>query len=189
MNRVFKDCLDTFVIVLIDDIIVYSKIDLEHQEHLWKVLATRRENTLYAKFSKCEFWLRQVSFLEHVVSKDEVFIDPTKVEAITKWERPTTVTSVQSFLGLARYYWRFVQDFARIALLLIQLMRKGVPFIWNDACEASFQNLKRDWTAPVLKVPERSEGYVIYSDASKKRLGCVLMQHGTLILKPLPRGA
>ena len=108
VNRVFKDCLDTFVIVFIDDILVYSKIDLEHQEHLQKVLTTLREKKLYVKFSRCEFLLRQVFVLGHVVSKDGMSVDPTKVEAITKWECLTMVTSVRSFLGLVGYYRRFV---------------------------------------------------------------------------------
>ena len=182
MNRVFKECLDMFVIAFIDDILIYSKTDLEHEEHLRKVLTTLREHKLYAKFSKCEFWLRQVSFLGHVVSKNGIFVDPTKVEAITKWERPTTVTEVRSFLGLAGYYRRFVQDFVKISSPLTKLTKQGVPFKWDDACEASFQNLKeRLVTAPVLIVLESSEGYVIYSDASMKGLGCVLMQHEKVV--------
>ena len=101
--------------------------------------------------------------------KDGISVDPTKVEAVTKWERPTTVMEVRSFLGLAGYYRRFVQNFARIASPLTKLTKKGVPFRWNDTCEASFQNLKKRLvTAPVLTVPESSEGYVIYSDASMK---------------------
>ena len=116
------------------------------------------------------------------MSKDRISVDPTKVKTVTKWERPTTVTEVRSFVGLARYYRRFMQDFARIASPLTKLTKKGVPFRWNDACEASFQNLKeRLVTASVLTVPESSEGYVIYSDASMKGLGCVLMQHGKVV--------
>ncbi|XP_022933277.1 uncharacterized protein LOC111440356 [Cucurbita moschata] len=182
-NRVFKECLDSFVIVFIEDILIYSKTDLEHQEHLRKALTILRENKLYAKFSKCEFWLRQVSFLGHVVSKDEIFVDPNKIEAVTKWKRPTTITEIRSFLELAGYYRRFVKDFARIATPLTQLTKKGVPFVWDDTCEASFQELKqRLVSAPVLTVPESSMGYVIYSDASKKGLGCVLMQHGKVVV-------
>ena len=116
------------------------------------------------------------------MTKDGVSVDPIKVEAVTKWERPTTITSVLSFLGLAGYYRWFVQDSTRIASPLTQLMRKGVSFIWNDACEASFQNQReRLVTVQVLIVPESSEGYVIYSDASMKGLGCVLMQHVRLL--------
>ena len=130
-------------------------------------LTILRENKLHAKFTKCEFWLRQVSFLGQVVSKDGIFVDPNKMEAVTKWKRPTTVTEIRSFLGLVGYYRRFVQDFARIATPLTQLTKKGVPFVWDDTCEASFQELKqRLVSAPILTVPESSVGYVIYSDAS-----------------------
>ncbi|KAL0533445.1 hypothetical protein IC582_030285 [Cucumis melo] len=146
MNRVFREFLDTFVIVFIDDILIYSKTEAEHEEHLRIVLQTLRDNKLYAKFSKCEFWLKQVSFLGHVVSKAGVSVDPAKIEAVTGWTRPSTVSEVRSFLGLAGYYRRF----------------KLV-------------------TAPVLTVPDGSGSFVIYSDASKKGLGCVLMQQGKVV--------
>ncbi|KAA0032467.1 pol protein [Cucumis melo var. makuwa] len=150
MNRVFREFLDTFVIVFIDDILIYSKTEAEHEEHLRMVLQTLRDNKLYAKFSKCEFWLKQVSFLGHVVSKAGVFVDPAKIEAVT---RATTFHS-----------------------------QKGAPFVWSKACEDSFQNLKqRLVTTPVLTVPDGSGIFVIYSDASKKGLGCVLMQQGKVV--------
>ncbi|KAL0536597.1 hypothetical protein IC582_025549 [Cucumis melo] len=182
MNRVFREFLDTFVIVFIDDILIYSKMEAEHEEHLRLVLQTLRENKLYAKFSKCEFWLKQVSFLGHVVSKAGVSVDPAKIEAVTGWTRPSTVSEVRSFLGLAGYYRRFVENFSRIATPLTQLTRKGAPFVWSKACEDSFQTLKQKLvTAPVLTVPDGSGSYVIYSDASKKGLGCVLMQQGKVV--------
>ncbi|KAL0536321.1 hypothetical protein IC582_025265 [Cucumis melo] len=115
MNRVFKDFLDSFVIVFIDDILIYSKTEAEHEEHLHQVLETLRANNLYAKFSKCEFWLRKVTFLGHVVSSEGVSVDPAKIEAVTNWPRPSTVSEIRSFLGLAGYYRRFVEDFSRIA--------------------------------------------------------------------------
>ncbi|KAL0536708.1 hypothetical protein IC582_025668 [Cucumis melo] len=182
MNRVFREFLDTFVIVFIDDILIYSKTEAEHEEHLRMVLQTLRDNKLYAKFSKCEFWLKQVSFLGHVVSKAGVSVDPAKIEAVTGWTRPSTVSEVRSFLGLAGYYRRFVENFSRIATPLTQLTRKGAPFVWSKACEDSFQNLKQKLvTAPVLTVPDGSGSFVIYSDASKKGLGCVLMQQGRVV--------
>ncbi|KAL0558819.1 hypothetical protein IC582_003401 [Cucumis melo] len=182
MNRVFREFLDTFVIVFIDDILIYSKTEAEHEEHLRMVLQTLRDNKLYAKFSKCEFWLTQVSFLGHVVSKDGVSVDPAKIEAVTGWTRPSTVSEVRSFLGLAGYYRRFVENFSRIATPLTQLTRKGAPFVWSKACEDSFQTLKQKLvTAPVLTVPDGSGSFVIYSDASKKGLGCVLMQQGKVV--------
>ncbi|KAL0544951.1 hypothetical protein IC582_020081 [Cucumis melo] len=182
MNRVFREFLDTFVIVFIGDILIYSKTEAEHEEHLRMVLQTLRDNKLYAKFSKCEFWLKQVSFLGHVVSKDGVSVDPAKIEAVTGWTRPSTVSEVRSFLGLAGYYRRFVENFSRIATPLTQLTRKGAPFVWSKACEDSFQTLKQKLvTAPVLTVPDGSGSFVIYSDASKKGLGCVLMQQGKVV--------
>ncbi|KAL4013401.1 hypothetical protein IC575_025570 [Cucumis melo] len=182
MNRVFKDFLDSFVIVFIDDILIYSKIEAEHEEHLHQVLETLRANRLYAKFSKCEFWLKKVSFLGHVVSSEGVSVDLANIEAVTNWPRPSTVSEIRSFLGLAGYYRRFVEDFSRIANPLIQLTKKGTPFVWSPACESSFQKLKQKLvTAPVLTGLDGSESFVIYSDASKKGLGCVLMQQGKVV--------
>ncbi|TYJ95735.1 ty3-gypsy retrotransposon protein [Cucumis melo var. makuwa] len=182
MNRVFREFVDTFVIVFIDDILIYSKTEAEHKEHLRMVLQTLRDNKLYAKFSKCEFWLKQVSFLGHVVSKAGVSVDPAEIEEVTSWTRPSTVSEVRSFLGLAGYYRRFVENFSRIATPLTQLTRKGAPFFWSKACEGSFQNLKQKLvTAPVLTVPDGSGSFMIYSDASKKGLGCVLMQQGKVV--------
>ncbi|GJU31870.1 putative reverse transcriptase domain-containing protein [Tanacetum coccineum] len=179
MNRIFHEYLDKFVIVFIDDILVYSKSEEEHERHLRIVLEILRQKKLYAKFSKCEFWLQQVAFLGHIVSADGIIMDPSKVEAITKWPRPTTVTEVRSFLGLAGYYRRFVEGFSRLALPLTQLMRKGEKFVWTDERQESFEELKRRLvSAPILTLPSGSGGFQIYSDASKKGLGCVLMQHG-----------
>nr|GEY29083.1 uncharacterized protein [Tanacetum cinerariifolium] len=129
MNRIFHEYLNKFVIVFIDDILVYSKSEEEHKQHLRIVLEILRQKKLYAKFSKCEFWLQQVSFLGHIVSANGITMDPSKVEAITKWQRPTTVTEVRSFLGLAGYYRRFVEGFSRLALPLTQPMRKGEKFV------------------------------------------------------------
>ncbi|KAA0067562.1 pol protein [Cucumis melo var. makuwa] len=119
MNGVLKDFLDTSVIVFIDDILVYSKTEAEHEEHLHQVLEILRANKLYAKFSKCEFWLKKMSFLGHVVSSEGVSVDPTKIEAVTSWPRPSLVSEVHSFLGLASYYRRFVEDFSRVAILIV----------------------------------------------------------------------
>ncbi|XP_038876706.1 uncharacterized protein LOC120069092, partial [Benincasa hispida] len=156
--------------------------EVEHKEHLRKVLGTVRENKLYAKFSKCEFWLRKVSFLGHVVSKDGVSMDPAKIEAITNWPCTTTVSEVRSFLGLAGYYRRFVENLSSMAMPLTQLTRKGASFVWSKACKDSFQDLKqRLVSALVLTVPDGSRNFVIYSDDYKKGLGCVLMQHGRVV--------
>ncbi|GJS48024.1 putative reverse transcriptase domain-containing protein [Tanacetum coccineum] len=140
MNRVFHEFLDKFVIVFIDDILVFSKSKEEHEEHLRTVLQILRQEKLYAKFSKCEFWLSKVAFLGHIVSAEGITMDPAKVEAITKWPRPTSVTEVRSFLGLAGYYRRFVEGFSRLALPLTKLMRKGEKFVWNEEREKSFED-------------------------------------------------
>ena len=128
MNKVFKKFLDQFVIVFIDDILVYSKSPEEHKFHLSKVLQILREHALYAKFSKCEFWLNQVAFLGHVISGEGILVDPTKIEAMMKWLRPMSVTKVRNFLGLARCYRRFVEGLSAIATPLTHLLKKETRF-------------------------------------------------------------
>ena len=155
MNRVFRPYLDRFVIVFIDDILVYSRSELEHEIHLGLVLQTLKQHQLYARFSKCEFWLSRVGFLGHVVSTDGIYVDPQKVEVAANWEQPTTVTEVRSFLGLAGYYRIFIEGFSKIAGPLHCLTRKGVKFEWTDRSEEGFQTLKEKLTsAPVLTLPE-----------------------------------
>jgi hypothetical protein len=124
MNRVFRPYLDKFVVVFIDDILVYSNSYLEHEQHLRQVLSTLREHQLYAKVSKCEFWLKEVVFLGHVISVQGILVDPRKVEVVLKWERPTNVTEIRSFLGLAGYYRRFIEGFSTIAIPMTRLTRK-----------------------------------------------------------------
>ena len=168
MNRVFHPYLDRFVIVFIDDILVYSRSELEHERHLGLVLQTLRQHQLYSKFNKCEFWLSRVGFLRHVVSADGIYVDSQKVKAVENWEQPTTVTEVRSFLGLAGYYRRFIEGFSKIAGPFHCLTRKGVKFEWTDRCEESFQTLKEKLTsAPVLTLPEGNEGFEVYNDASR----------------------
>ncbi|XP_077237311.1 putative mitochondrial protein AtMg00860 [Tasmannia lanceolata] len=124
----------------------------------------------------------QSPFLGHVVSKDGVSVDPKKIEAVMLWNRPNNVPEIHSFLGLAGYYRRFVQDFSRIAALLTRLTRKGTKFVWFEDCEKSFQELKqRLVSAPILTLPVSGMGFVIYIDALKKGLGFVLMQNGKVI--------
>jgi hypothetical protein len=130
--------LDKFLVVFIDDNLIYSKTADEHEEHLRLVLSILKEKQLYAKLDKCEFWLEEVQFLGHVINKDSVAVDPSKVEAVMKWERPTNVTEIRSFLGLAGYYQRFIKGFFQIAIPLTKMTRKGVPFVWDAKCEESF---------------------------------------------------
>ncbi|KAK1648744.1 hypothetical protein QYE76_066549 [Lolium multiflorum] len=182
MNKIFMPYLDKFVIVFIDDILIYSKDKAEHAEHLRIVLQTLREHQLYAKFSKCEFWLDQVEFLGHVISKDGIAVNPSKVAAVLEWEAPKNVKEIQGFLGMAGYYRRFIEGFSKIAGPMTKLLRKNTPFFWSDECEQSFQTLKEKLTTTsVLAVPEVGKDYTIYCDASKHGLGCVLMQDRKVI--------
>nr|XP_029154554.1 uncharacterized protein LOC114927773 [Arachis hypogaea] len=187
MNRVFKLFLDHFVIVFIDDILVYSKSAVEHEYHLRIVLQTLRDHKLYAKFSKCEFWLNQVTFLGHVVSKYGIMVDPKKVETVQKWPRPTTVTEIRNFLGLADYYRRFIKDFSRISAPLTKLTQKNVKFQWSKACEESFQTFKICLTsAPVLVLPSGSGRFsanVVADALSRKSMGS--LAHITLGRRPI----
>ncbi|XP_037446316.1 uncharacterized protein LOC119316015 [Triticum dicoccoides] len=182
MNRVFKPYLDQFVIVFIDDILIYSKTEEEHSMHLKIVLQILREHKLYAKLKKCDFWMNKVPFLGHIISEEGISVDPAKVQAVAEWQRPSTVTDIRSFLGLAGYYRRFILNFAKIAAPLTHLTKKGIKFEWSDECEKSFQELKnRLVSAPVLALPVGGEEFTIYCDASKIGLGCVLMQRGKVI--------
>ncbi|GMP43953.1 hypothetical protein CsSME_00013113 [Camellia sinensis var. sinensis] len=128
MNRVFKPYLDEFVVVFIDDILIYSKSGVEHEKHLRLALQILRDRKLYAKLSKCEFWLSSISFLGHVINEEGISVDPSKIEAIVNWPTPTNVSEVRCFLGLASYYRKFVKDFSRIAVPLTQLTQKGVAY-------------------------------------------------------------
>ena len=182
MNRVFRPYLDQFVVLFIDDILVYSKYAREHEHHLRIVLQTLRENQLFAKLSKCDFWLKEASFLGHIVSAEGIRVDPVKIEAIVNWKPPRNVTEVRSFLGLAGYYRRFVQGFSVIASSLTKLLRKGVKFEWDDKCQSSFERLKEILIeAPVLIQPTSGRDYTVYSYASRIGLGCVLMQDGKVV--------
>jgi hypothetical protein len=121
MNRIFHPFLDKFVVVFIDDILIYSKSEEEHKEHLSLVLQVLKEKQLYANLGKCEFWLEEVKFLGHVISKEGIAVDPSKVEAVVAWERPKTATEIRSFVGLAGYYRRFIEGFAKIVAPLTNL--------------------------------------------------------------------
>ena len=182
MNRVFQPFLDRFVVVFIDDILVYSKTEAKHDEHLRIVLQVLREKELFVKFSKSELWLREVNFLGYAVSAEGIKVDPRKIEAILEWKPPRTVSEIRSFLGLAGYYRRFVEGFSVMAAPLTKLIRKGVPFVWTEKQQEAFEKLKKVLTeAPVLIQPESGKDFTVYSDASHMGLGCVLMQEGKVV--------
>jgi len=129
MNSVFMPKLDKFVVVFIDDILVYSENEQDHAGHLRIVLTQLREHQLYAKFSKCEFWLKKVPFLGHILSEEGIVVDPSKVQEVMDWKAPTSVSEVQSFLGLAGYYRCFIPDFSKIAKPMTSLLQKDRKFV------------------------------------------------------------
>ncbi|WVZ52658.1 hypothetical protein U9M48_003697 [Paspalum notatum var. saurae] len=180
---VFPDELpDKFVVVFIDDILIYSKTEAEHEEHLRLVLQRLREHKLYAKFSKCEFWIDEVRFLGHVISKGGIAVDPSKVSTVTNWKVPEIPKEVCGFLGLAGYYRRFIDNFSRIAKPMTSPLEKDAEFRWTNAQQAGFDELKKKLTTtPVLTLPDQQKKFIVYCDASRDGLGCVLMQEGKVI--------
>jgi hypothetical protein len=182
MNSVFMPELDKFVGVFIDDILIYSKNEEEHAQHLRIVLTRLREHRLYAKFSKCAFWLEEIQFLGHVLSARGIAVDPSKVQDILEWKPPTTVHQVRSFLGLAGYYRRFIPDFSKLVKPITSLLKNETKFNWSSKCNEAFEHLKiLLTTAPVLAQPDISKPFDVYCDASGSGLGCVLMQEGRVI--------
>jgi hypothetical protein len=177
MNSVFMLELDKFVVVFIDDILVYSKNEDEHTKHLHIVLQRLRDHRLYAKLSKCDFWLKEIKFLGHTISQDEISVDPEKVQEVMNWKPPATLRQIRSFLGLAGYYRRFILNFSRIAKPMTKLLKKGVRYEWSQKCEEAFHALRQHLTTtPVLAQPDNTKPFEVYCDASGTRLGCVLMQ-------------
>ena len=150
MNRIFNTYLDWFVVVFIYDILTYSKSEEAHTEHLRIVLQVLKEKKLYAKLSKCEFWLKEVSFLGHVISGSGIVVDPPKVDVVLQWETPKSATEIRSFLGLAAYYRRFIEGFSKLSLSLTKLTYKGRAFVWDVQCEESFTELKKRLTSALI---------------------------------------
>ncbi|GJW53246.1 putative reverse transcriptase domain-containing protein [Tanacetum coccineum] len=182
MNRVYRPYLDKFVIVFIDDILIYSKTQEEHVEHLRLVLELLKKEKLYAKFSKCEFWLREVQFLGHEINGNGIHVDPSKIDVVKNWKAPRTSTEVRSFLGLVGYYRMFIENLSKIAKSLTILTQKSKTLDWGEEHEFAFQTLKdKLCNASVLALPDEPEDFVVYCDASGIGLGHVLMQIGKVI--------
>ncbi|GJZ50133.1 putative reverse transcriptase domain-containing protein [Tanacetum coccineum] len=182
MNRVCKPYLDKFVIVFIDDILIYSKTKEDHKVHLRLMLELLTKEKLYAKFSKCEFWLQEVHFLGHVVNQSGIHVDPSNIEAVKNWKAPTTPSEVRSFLGLAGYYRCFIMNFSKISKPLTSLTQKNQKYEWGEEQEAAFQTLKNNLCdAPILSLPDGVEDFIVYCDASNQGLRCVLMQRDNVI--------
>ncbi|GJR93181.1 putative reverse transcriptase domain-containing protein [Tanacetum coccineum] len=154
----------------------------EHEEHLKAILELLKKEELYAKFFKCEFWIPKVQFLGHVIDIQGIHVDPTKIESIKDWASPKTPMQICQFLGLAGYYRRFIKGFLKIAKSMTKLTQKGVKFDWSDKAEVAFQLIKQKLcSAPILALPEGSEDFIVYCDASIKGLGVVLMQREKVI--------
>ncbi|KAG7674333.1 hypothetical protein KSW81_006127 [Nannochloris sp. 'desiccata'] len=177
MNDIFRTSLDKFIMVYLDDILIFSDTLEDHEKHVRHALDVLRQNKLYCKASKCEFFQTEVSFLGHVINGDGVKADPRKVQAVADWPQPKTVRQVRSFLGLANYYRRYVHGFATMAAPLTLLTKKNVPFLWTTKQTQALEALKTALsTAPVLKNPEFGKPFVITTDASEFAVGAVLSQ-------------
>jgi hypothetical protein len=182
MNSVFMDYLDKFVVVFIDDILIYSQSEEEHVDHLKMVLLRLREHQLYAKLSKCEFWINEVMFLGHITNKDGLAVDPKKVADIQNWKAPTDAQGIKSFIGMTEYYRRFIEGFSKIAKLMTVLLGNKVEFKWTQKCQEAFEALKEKLTtAPVLVLPDVHKPFSVYCDACYTGLGCMLMQEGRVV--------
>jgi hypothetical protein len=185
MNLVFMMELDQFIVVFIDDILVYSKSMEELEDHLRIVLQHLREHQLYAKFSKCELWIKEVPFMGHVVSPEGIAVDPSKVKKVLDWKLPTTVSEVRSFLVLAGYYRRFIPNFSKIVKPVTELLKKENKYIWSDACDEAFKHLKKLLTtSPVLAQPNTTKSFDVYCDASStglalRRLSDIILLEAT----------
>nr|GEZ16106.1 putative reverse transcriptase domain-containing protein [Tanacetum cinerariifolium] len=144
----------------------------EHANHLRIILELLRKEKLYAKFSKCDFWIRTVQFLGHLIDSQGLHVDPAKIEAIKNWASPTTPTEIRQFLRLVGYYHRFIKDFSKIAKSLTIVTQKDKNFIWGEDQEMDFQILKQKLCeALILALPKRNDDFVIYCDASIQGLG------------------
>ncbi|GJW99123.1 reverse transcriptase domain-containing protein [Tanacetum coccineum] len=172
MNRVCKSYLDKFVIAFIDVILIYSKSKEEHEVHLRLVMELLKKEKLYAKSSKCEFWLQEMHFLGHVVNQNGIHVDPSKIKMVKNWKDPTTPSGIRSFLGLAGYYRRFIANFSKIAKPLTSLTQKNKKHEWGMEQEEAFHTLKNNLCdAPILSLPVGVEDFVVYCDASNQGLG------------------
>jgi hypothetical protein len=180
MNDIFCEWLDDFVVVYIDDILIYNSSLEEHAEHLRKVFQKLRENKLYAKLEKCEFGVTEVDFLGHRITQEGLMMDDHKVKAILNWEPPKSILTLKSFLGLASYYRKFIKNFTKIAAPLTNLLKKSaVTYDWEEACDEAFETLKGILVkAPVLKLPDFDKSFEIHSDASDFAIGGVIVQDG-----------
>jgi hypothetical protein len=177
MNNIFGEWLDDFVVVYIDDILVYNNSMEEHVEHLRKVFQRLRKNKLYVKFKKCKFRVTKVDFLGHRITQEGLKMDDHKVKTISDWEPPRSVLALRSFLRLVSYYCKFIKNFARIVTPLTNLLKKSSKtYEWDEACNEAFETLKGILVkAPMLQSPNFDKDFEIHFDASDFAIGVVLM--------------
>ena len=186
MHQTFREQLDSFVIVFLDDILIYSKTLAEHKQHVKQVLEILRKEKLFAKESKCELFKTEVEFLGHIVGRDGIRMMEDKVKAVQDWPTPSKVEHIRSFLGTAGYYRRFIKDFSKIAAPLSDLTKENVKFEWTSKQEEAFRKLKQAIaTAPVLALPDPNLPFVVHTDASGFALGAVLQQDQGKGLQPI----
>ncbi|KAL4377359.1 hypothetical protein GQ457_02G020790 [Hibiscus cannabinus] len=179
MTDLFKPFLRKFVLIFLDDILVYSEDWQDHLRHVRLVLQLLRENGFVAKRSKCDFGRESIDYLGHIVSSKGLAVDPAKVAAIQSWPTPSNIKGVRGFLGIAGYYRRFIQGFASLAAPLSDLLKKGEPFVWTAAAQSAMQELKdRLCSAPILRLPDFTKEFVVETDASGVGIGAVLQQEG-----------
>ncbi|KAL3499013.1 hypothetical protein ACH5RR_041745 [Cinchona calisaya] len=179
MNKVLREFLDKFVVVYLDDIVIYSRTLEEHIQHLRKVFSVLKENQLFVKKEKCAFAEQEVPFLGHIVGRGQIRMDVSKIQAIVEWKPPTKVTELRSFLGLTNYYRKFVRSYSNITTPLTELLKKGKAWEWDEECQGAFKKLKDAMTQePVLALPDFSKAFEVETDASDFAIGGVLMQEG-----------
>ncbi|XP_059070587.1 uncharacterized mitochondrial protein AtMg00860-like [Cryptomeria japonica] len=182
MNNIFREYVDDFVLIFIDDILIYSKNEEEHKKHLRTVLQRLRDRKIFGKFSKCAFFQEKVYYLGHVISAEGISIDPAKIEVILDWPTPQSVTKVKSFMGLAGYYMKYVEVFLKIAAPIASLQKKENKFEWTKKCKEAFHLLKQKLTTtPVLTIPDPNGHFTVIIDASSEGVGVVLMQKGKVV--------
>jgi hypothetical protein len=179
MNDIFHDLLDVCVIIYMDDILIYSVNQDEHDQHVWMVLKRLRLFKLYAKLEKCLFDQTEVEFLGYKISSQGISMDPSKVDTLLSWSQPKSVHDVQSFLGFANFYCIFINHFSNITIPLNQLTHKtSKPFAWNNSAQKSFDHLKKAFTsAPILVHVNPLHPFIIETDASDFTLGAILSQY------------
>jgi RNase H-like domain found in reverse transcriptase/Reverse transcriptase (RNA-dependent DNA polymerase) len=179
MNDVLKPLIGKCVLVYMDDILIYSKIETEHEEHLRAVLRLLREHKLYCKLKKCSFFQHELSFLGHLISAEGVRADPTKIHAIKSWPMPNNIHDLRCFLGLTNYFRKFILGYAMIARPLMDLLKKGLKWEWTQERDHKFALLKDLLTtAPVLRIPDFTRPFEVVADASGVAVGAVLLQDG-----------